>query len=203
MGTKRVDQIRKGDVVVSTKRGESPANATAAIRRVVKTVCKNQKATLVTLSRSGLKVTEWHPIRHRGAWCFPANLEDAREEDCDAVYSFLLEEETHCSMIINGVECITLAHGIENDTVASHEYYGSRAVAEDIVAMVSDEYGCVELCQTSGCVLRNPDTGLVCKLVQGDDTLKGVISAVSNSVCLLDTSKPSRLHHKDASSLEE
>ena len=80
--------------------------------------------------------------------------------------SFLLEEETHCSMVINGEECITLAHGIENDPVASHTYYGSRAVAEDIEAMVADAHGCVELHQAQGCALRDEVTGLVCKLVQ-------------------------------------
>ena len=41
-------------------------------------------------------------------------------------------------MMINGEEVITLAHGIENDPVASHAYYGSRAVANDVEAMTCD-----------------------------------------------------------------
>lgn len=202
MGTKRVDQIRKGDIVVSTKRGESPAGSTATIRRIVKTICKNHKAKLVTLSGSGLKVTEWHPIRQQGTWCFPVNLKDARDEECDAVYSFLLEEETHCSMIINGEECITLAHGIEKDPVASHEYFGSRAVAEDIEAMVADAHGCVELCQARGCVLRDCDTGMVCKLVQRGDTTKGIMSP-DFSASVINIDKSSWALHTGAPALEE
>jgi hypothetical protein len=176
MGTKRVDEIKKGDVVVATKRGEVPAGSRATIHRIVKTWCKSHSAKLVTLPESGLKVTEWHPIRRNGTWCFPACLKDAKEEDCIAVYSFLLEEETHCSMVINGEECITLAHGIENDPVASHTYYGSRAVAEDIEAMVTDAHGCVELHQAQGCTLRDEVTGLVCKLVQREDATKAAVS---------------------------
>ena len=36
--------------------------------------------------------------------------------------------------IIEGVPTITLAHGIEGDTVATHTYYGSRQVVEDLEA---------------------------------------------------------------------
>jgi hypothetical protein len=28
-------------------------------------------------------------------------------------------------MLVNGVACITLAHGIEGDAVASHAFYGT------------------------------------------------------------------------------
>ena len=68
-------------------------------------------------------------------------------------------------MIINGIECITLAHGIEGDPVASHPYFGSRAVADDILAMQSDNNGCVVL-QAGSCTQRDHHTGLVCKLIQ-------------------------------------
>lgn len=164
-GTKLVKDIQTGDVVVATKRGGLPCKSTAKVLRILKTKCLHGMATLVTLPKSGLKVTEWHPVRRGGSWCFPASLGKACEERCDAVYSFLLEEETHCSMMINGEEVITLAHGIENDPVASHAYYGSRAVANDVEAMTCDVFGRVTL-QAGRCVLRDKTTGLVCQLVQ-------------------------------------
>ena len=79
----------------------------------------------VTFPETGLKVTPWHPIRMNNSWCFPGMHAEAREEPCEAVYSFLLEAEDHVSMIINDVECITLAHGIKDDPVAFHPYFGS------------------------------------------------------------------------------
>merc|ERR1711998_34905 len=115
-GTKRVDQIRKGEVIISRKRGSEEA-IEGRVRSIVKTIFKEGTAKLVTIPEAGLKVTPWHPIRINNSWCFPSDRADAKEEPCEAVYSFLLESEEHVSMNINGIECITLAHGIEGDPV--------------------------------------------------------------------------------------
>lgn len=68
------------------------------------------------------------------------------------------------SFVVNGVECISLAHGITNDKVAEHEFYGSEKVVESLQSLVGiDSYfknGIVTM--NSSQVIRDPITGLVC-----------------------------------------
>ena len=77
-GTKLVKDIQTGDVVVATSEEGLPCKSTAKVLRILKTKCLHGMATLVTL-KSGLKVTEWHPVRRGGSWCFPASLGKACE----------------------------------------------------------------------------------------------------------------------------
>ena len=95
-----------------------------------------------------LLVTPWHPVQipgtASGAWTFPAHLSAPSEVQCEAVYSFLVtkdvmalqgqddnvtvlfdKEQCVSSMMVSGVSCLTLAHGIANDDVASHPFFGT------------------------------------------------------------------------------
>jgi hypothetical protein len=51
--------------------------------------------------------------RLNGAWAFPCDLAPVKELPCDMVFTFLLEVPRGApnALIINGVECIGLAHG--------------------------------------------------------------------------------------------
>ena len=98
--------------------------------------------------REMLLVTPWHPVQipgtASGAWTFPAHLSAPSEVPCEAVYSFLVtkdvmalqgqdenmtalfdKEQCVSSMMVSGVSCLTLAHGIVNDDVASHPFFGT------------------------------------------------------------------------------
>ena len=95
-----------------------------------------------------LLVTPWHPVQipgtASGAWTFPAHLSSPSEVPCEAVYSFLVtkemmplqgqddnmvagfdKEQCVSNMMVSGVSCLTLAHGIINDEVASHPFFGT------------------------------------------------------------------------------
>ena len=153
---KRLDELAKGDRVRTS-------NGYQAIACIVRTSCVDGYADLVQLD-NGLKVTPWHPIRKNGQWCFPSSLGKSDRLPCAHVYSFLLEN--HCAeMWINGWECITLAHGILDDPVATHAYYGTTAVVADLMTMDGYDDGLVDL-QGGQCVQRDIATGLVCGLVQ-------------------------------------
>jgi hypothetical protein len=143
-----VKDVRAGDWVTS---GEE----TARVICVVKTVCFGGKTQLVTLP-GGLKITPWHPIKVEGLWRFPCDLAEVQVGvPCAAVYSFLLDK-TH-TILINEIECVTLAHGFEGEVV-SHPYYGSSAVVRDLMKMGGWENGFVVL--RAGCAIRGDD-GLV------------------------------------------
>ena len=50
-------------------------------------------------------------------------------EQVPYIYNFVLDNGTH--VIINGIKAITLAHGIVDDIVAKHDYYGTEKVVDD------------------------------------------------------------------------
>ena len=127
---------------------------------MLKTYCSGGMAELVELE-GGLLVTPWHPIWFEGSyvgskqtsagWTFPCQVPGAAAElrACEAVYSFAVmqlsdqkqgQRELSAAdgaragvMMINGVRCVTLGHGI-SDGVAHHPYFGTGAVIQDLEA---------------------------------------------------------------------
>jgi len=146
---KRVDSLTKGDMVTI------PGGTTASVRGVWKTVFENGTTELSVLP-GGLRATPWHPVRVRGAWKFPQDLAPARETSCDAVYSFALDQG-HV-LLINGIECVGLAHGFTEPVVA-HDYFGSNRITQDLASLPGWDKGMVTL--KGGCLLRDASTGLV------------------------------------------
>ncbi len=68
-------------------------------------------------------ITPYHPVRIEGKWKFPIDINHFEERDCDAVYSFILDDG-HV-MVINGVECVSMGHGFTHDDVVKHEFFGT------------------------------------------------------------------------------
>jgi len=111
----------------------------------------------LVLFKDGLEITPYHPIRMENKWYFPCSLQSPVNTKCDAVYSFVLD--CHHSMIINGIECVTLGHDFKEDVV-SHPYFGSRLVIEDIMKLPGWNNGLIEF--NSGCVIKSSITDLIC-----------------------------------------
>eukprot|EP00293_Proteomonas_sulcata_P001017 CAMPEP_0184328588 /NCGR_PEP_ID=MMETSP1049-20130417/143701_1 /TAXON_ID=77928 /ORGANISM="Proteomonas sulcata, Strain CCMP704" /LENGTH=422 /DNA_ID=CAMNT_0026650907 /DNA_START=386 /DNA_END=1654 /DNA_ORIENTATION=+ len=132
---KRCSELVKGDLVCC----DEQAGLKARVACVVKTDCEDQKSKLVTLE-GGLQLTPWHPVRHpeSGEWVQPEQLGKAKEEECEAIYSFVLEEEHFVT--INGVQCICLGHGYDDPTLA-HEFYGTERVRKNLRGMAGYEFG--------------------------------------------------------------
>ena len=180
---KAVSEIKRGDRVICNVHSKTaiidPQSAEVAC--VVKTRTKSGLIDLVHF-KSGLQVTPYHPIfaptqeniMESSCWQFPidSSVGIILSTDCDAVYSFVLQkgsDDDHdgCkraqSMLINEIPCITLGHGIQDDIVASHEFYGSERVVDslrDVDTKGFDECGRVLL--QEGCVIKDPVTGLAC-----------------------------------------
>ena len=92
---------------------------------------------------SKLLVTEWHPIKHQNDWTFPINIHKSKVHNTPFVYSFVVEN-SH-TVYIEGWECITLGHGIENDPVASHDFWGTEKVIDCLKSKPGWENGEVEI----------------------------------------------------------
>ena len=142
------------------------------VKFIVKTMIRNGKTNLVRLG-SNLRITPYHPVRLKGKWCFPNDLGEVKCEDCDAVYSFVVEreedqqqqEEKSMSICVGGLECASLGHGDTNSNTAhGHSYFGNRMlVIRDILKIQKNQRsneGVISL-QEGSCLHRDVGTGLV------------------------------------------
>lgn len=140
--------IQKGDIVATSK-------GQAEIHCVIKTPCK--KVNIVEFK--GLQVTQWHPVKVKGVWTFPIYLGETKEMSDVDIFSFLLEPGYEDMLMGDSVPCITFAHGIENDPVATHPFYGTNKVVDEMKKMEGFDEGCVTV---SNGVLVDAETNLVC-----------------------------------------
>ena len=131
-------ELKKGDLVQTS-------NNFKEIECIVKTKCLNNKIEMVCLDEK-LKVTKWHPVRDKstGKWEFPINLAKnvSKEYNEEFIYSFLVKDSS--DMIIEGFTCITLGHGIKNDPVASHNFWGENVI-ESLKHKDGWDQGCVKV----------------------------------------------------------
>ena len=151
--TKRVDQIVKGDSVVCDAEGNM-----AEVICMVRMLCTSIE--FVVLSDE-LKITPWHPVRWNKRWRFPSDVSHVRSTmattDCGAVYNLVLN--SHHTVLVGGVECITLGHGVRDDEVARHDFFGTQRVIDVLEECEGWENGVVELQADS--MKRCEQTGIV------------------------------------------
>lgn len=150
--TKTLAEVQKGDEITS------PDGSVAVVQYVLKTMCPRGFAKLVKIG--DLHATAWHPIKLSNKWIFPATVGDAEDRPCEAIYSLLLNKP---SCLIEGVECIGLAHGIEDDDVASHAFFGTEKVKQMLSILDDNDSGLVVLPGPEA-IQRGSD-GLVCGFV--------------------------------------
>jgi Mg-chelatase subunit ChlD len=156
---KIVSNISKGDFVTLAN------GKISKVECVVKTVFEYNYNDLLTINDS-LHLTPYHPIKINGKWCFPNDIPSSKQSDldCDAIYSFILEDRGNGSgMLIGDIECATLGHGITGDITISHPFFGTEEVINNL--KLSPEYsnGLVILKENS--LIRDSNTGLVCRII--------------------------------------
>ncbi len=169
---KMIEQLRAGDRVLD-RHGHI-----VRVACVVRTRLTHGDVDMVTLPRPddskkrGLTLTPYHPVFdvRSNQWVFPITKSAPKRRACPAMYSVLLEaaprgsNESRDSIIVNGIAAVSLGHGVK-EGVAAHPYFGNR---ERIVADLSSMRGWDDgyVCLSSGSLRRDPETGLVCGLVQ-------------------------------------
>ena len=177
---KLVSDIQPGDhITCDLASPEQKEASTAIVECVVRTKCTASQAAEFVEVANGLLLTPWHPVWHEDKWQFPMDISggDVKVLSAEYVYNFVLgvrdaqesEESSsykaQCasrgqSMVVNGVKCITLAHGIDNDPVASHDFYGTENVLNALQQYQGYGDGLVVMDESH--VQRNNATGLVC-----------------------------------------
>ena len=123
-----VGALRPGDVVATGLDGKGSA-------RIACLVDFQGPIKVVTLPNGGPTLTPWHPVRPRGSptWQFPARLAGpgCAVAMAPCVRSFVLEAGAS-NVLIDGMPACTLGHGLEDDDVIRHAFYGTRRVLDDL-----------------------------------------------------------------------
>jgi hypothetical protein len=96
-------------------------------------------------------------VLHDGSWVFPADIAEVSDKPCDAIFNLVLKGAA--AIVVGGVPCIALGHGIE-EGAAKHPYFGQQQAIEDVAKLPGFQAGLVEL--SPGWEVRDEVTGLVC-----------------------------------------
>lgn len=125
-GSKRdISLLRAGDHLYSR-------SGPVKVICIVETPTPNGVEGLVSLP-GGITVTPWHPVRKMDAsnWTFPYQVVFPQWKSCDRVFNLVLEKGGSCFRI-GDFDAVSLGHGLKNDPVAEHSYFGTERVIEDL-----------------------------------------------------------------------
>jgi hypothetical protein len=164
-GVRFAKDILVGDYVILGQDGRV-GQVVCVLKTMMPTIDDNDNLCVQMVKLSdGLVVTYWHPVWDEAAWqwAFPCQLPEAVFETvpCTAVYSLgiwdLQSDDWAPSMMIGGWNVATLAHGIQDDEVATHSFFGTTRVIETLQTSSSWPY----VRMRHDCVIRSPETGRV------------------------------------------
>jgi hypothetical protein len=152
-----------GSCLVRMKHGTLPLSLLKKgdeLRGGGRVLCMVRCTASAFVTVGSLKITPYHPIKKPGdaTWDFPVDVFSGFEAQEQACFSFVLEGAV--SMQVEGYEVLALGHGIEDDPVAAHPYFGS-AVLEDLRLMPGFEEGLVHVVGVERCMKSRQVTRLV------------------------------------------
>jgi len=122
--------------VCELKRGDQLANGAFILAVVVMHIPAASR--LCVLNR--VRISPWHPVSTGNSdWHFPASVTSVVIEPIDFLYNVVLSHQ-HV-ITINGLRCITLAHGNTSHPVLSHPFFGTQAVITSLRRLPMTEGG--------------------------------------------------------------
>ena len=109
---------------------------------------------------NGLMITPKHPVRAADVWARAGDLQCSEGGLCDRIYNIVLDRQHVVS--INGLDILTLGHGMHDNPIVEHPYYGSQEVIQDLMNARGWNDGAVTLehCRKA----KAASTGIVTKL---------------------------------------
>ena len=141
---RRVRELQRGDTLAS-----------GAVVLAVVVIHMPAKSRLCVIN--GVRLSPWHPVATRHSdWHFPASVTPIVTQPIDFLYNVVLSH--HHVITINGLDCITLGHGITHHPVLTHAFFGTQSVVDALRRLPSTEGGRIHAMHG---FVRNAD-GLVC-----------------------------------------
>jgi Hint-domain/VWA / Hh protein intein-like/von Willebrand factor type A domain len=132
---KMVKELIKGDRIVNSDGNE------ATILCVLKIKGDDREVKMNVFS--GVKITEWHPVRINKEWKFPSRIIESIPIKCDYTYNIVLDK--HHIMTINNLDVITLGHNYTQDPVLAHPFFGSQKVIDNLKTHSGWNNGLIEI----------------------------------------------------------
>jgi len=132
---KPIGSLRKGNVL------SNGAKVICLIKMLHKT-------PLISIGK--LKITPYHPILYKNEWIFPCDLLSRNDELVNIAqiqnvsYVCNLFLDKHHTVEVEGIQCVTLAHGYY-DGILNHPYYGTYKVFEEYSKLKGWNEGLIKL----------------------------------------------------------
>jgi len=113
----------------------------ARVECVIETIVnQNHEYPLMMIQIGSLVVTPYHPIQFKDStkWTFPIDVTDgeifdSKDVKTPSIFNLVLEKRSrHKAVVMDGVNTITLGHGITSNDVLFHEYFGSERIIRDL-----------------------------------------------------------------------
>jgi len=117
---KKIKDLRKGDVVENG----------AIVECLVRIRLPEGDNLVEAVTINGALFTPWHPVKIDGNWVFPAEIKETEKTHLEAWYNLVLQGEMK-TVVVNGVEAVTLGHGMTGKVV-EHPYFGTNRVIESL-----------------------------------------------------------------------
>ena len=125
--TINVEDVRPGDKVFCGKKWS-----------IVEKILVTRIATgFLNMVRVSGPYGEWigtpnHPVKVKDAdeWIHPKKLGSVEYIKCNATYSFLFKDRNP-SLYVNGIESVSLAHGLKGDVV-EHDFFGEEEIVKSM-----------------------------------------------------------------------
>jgi len=159
---KYASNVTKGDVV---QLGNGEIGIIECILQTIY-IYDYDKPPLIKINND-LSITPYHPIKINNEWIFPINMfESSNNIEYTTLYNFILDTKSRkklAGIIIGGVECATLGHGIKNTDIISHPFFGTNNIIDNLKKSKTYDLGWVII--TSENIIRDPTTNLVNQII--------------------------------------
>ena len=162
---KPVEEVKKGDEVVTiiSKNGIDYIDS-GIVECVVVTECSGGYQSMVSLNSitgKKLNITPYHPVIMPGKkeWIYPNSIRGSEIIKCSEMYTFVLSNRE--SIIVEDYVFATYGHGLSDNSVIQHDFFGTDLVVDDLKNFKNYNSGIVYL--TDGMFIRNNDRN-VCKI---------------------------------------
>ena len=133
---KSVEDINKGDEVVTvvSKNGIDYIDS-GIIECVVITECYGGYQNMVNLkgiTGNDLNITPYHPVIKPGSneWIYPKDIGEIHVIRCPKMYTFVLNNRK--SIIVEDYVFATYGHGLSDNFVIQHDFFGTDLVVNDL-----------------------------------------------------------------------
>jgi len=124
--------IKKGDFVLTAD--GNYVKVDCLVETVVDDKTSQKPFELIKVGE--LCVTPYHPVKVDQKWQFPIQIATHKCDTAYSVYNLVLERgHRHMGVIMDGIETITLGHGITSNIVLKHDYFGTDRIIDDLSTM--------------------------------------------------------------------